>query len=278
MEGKLGPLITRPLNGTQIGFNDLCTKGGGQGGGPLRGKVQELMSDSGKALNAFGVAEVQKALDNYAQEFNPWHVCFAVGLAWGHLAHLNPQFVGAAVRLLANWNADDLAEAKKHHNERGPDPIEQSLKGGYMMFQRVRLPPTLPDSLDRLRHFQERWWSPILSQDRPLYIGSWNATAMFMIALFAQPTLAATMTEVRVLLPPGGPIYNGLKLLYEAKLLSRPPAGSDLDDEAVEPGAVYENNALFAEIQNGKVPWSLIDVHSGLYMLGTRFAPSGQWF
>ena len=271
------PLISKSLNGTQAGFNDLCVKGGGQGGGPLRGKVQELLSESGKSLNSFGIAEVQDALTRFA-EFNPWHVCFAVGLAWGHLADLNPQFVGAAVRLLSDWNAADLTEARKHHYERGPDPIEQSLTGGYMLFERVKLPPALPDSLDRLRHFQERWWTPILSPNRPRYIGSWNATAMFMIALFAQPELAATMTEVKVLLPPGGPIYNGLKLLHEAKLLSRPPAGSDLDDEAVEPGAVYENNELFAEVQKGKVAWSLIDVHSGLYMLGTRFAPSKQWF
>lgn len=271
------PLIAKPLNGTQVGFNELCSKGGGQGGGPLRGKVQALLSESGKSLNSFGYQEVAEQLSHYSG-YNPWHVCFAIGLAWGHLAQFNRDFVGAAARLMSDWNSADLNEARRHHNERGPDPIEQSLTGGYILFEKVKLPEQLPIDLKRLRYFQERWWVPILSKDRPRYIGSWNATAMFMIALFAQPKLAETLVEPTVLLPPGGPIYGGLKLLYEAKLLSRPPAGSDLDDEAVEPGAVYENNALFAEIHNGPATWSLIDVHSGLYMLGTRFAPSNQWF
>lgn len=270
-------LISKPINGTQDKFNELCVKGGGAGGGPLRGKVQELLSQSGKSLNHFGQTEVAEQLALYPH-LNPWHVCFAVGLCWGHLAELNEKFVGAAARLMSDWNSADLAEARLHHFERGPEPIEQSLSGGHVLFQKVKLPDQLPTDLKRLRNFQERWWVPILSKDRPRYIGSWNATAMFMIALFAQPKLADTLVEPEVLLPPGGPIYLGLKILRQANLLSRDPAGSDLDDQAVEPGAVYENNALFAEIHKGPVSWSLVDVHSGLYMLGTRYAPSKQWF
>jgi hypothetical protein len=93
---------------------------------------------------------------------------------------------------------------------------------------------------------------------------------MFMVALFAQPTLAATLIEPRVMLPPGGPIYNALSLLHRAHFLTRSPAGSELDDEAFEPGAIFENNALFVEILKGQAGWSLLDVHSGLYLLGTR--------
>lgn len=271
------PLVRMPLNGVQEQFNDLCQKGGGQGGGPLRGKVQALLAAGGQALNTYAYAEVADQLDHY-QDYNPWHVCFAIGLAWGHLAQLNSEFVGAATRLMSDWNPSDLREARRHHYERGPDPIEQSLSGGHQLFAKVLLPPTLPNDLGRLKRFQERWWTPILSAERPRYIGSWNATAMFMVALFAQPTLAATLVEPDVLLPPGGPIYGGLKLLHEANLLSQAPAGTDLDDAAVEPGAVYENNSLMAELRKGPTPWSLVDVHSGLYMLGTRYAPSRQWF
>ena len=61
-------------------------------------------------------------------------------------------------------------------------------------------------------------------------------------------------------------------------MLSRPPSGSELDDEAFEPGAIYEKNVLFEEIHRGHAGWNLLDVHSGLYMLGTRFAGSGNWF
>ena len=43
-----------------------------------------------------------------------------------------------------------------------------------------------------------------------------------------------------------------------------------LDDADFELGALYENKALLAEVRKGRSDWSLLDVHSGLYMLGTR--------
>lgn len=150
--------------------------------------------------------------------------------------------------------------------------------GGHVLFGRVNLPSTLPDSLERYRRAQDRWLGSIIGPERPRYIGSWNATAMFMIALFSDGVLAAQLTTPVVMLPPGGPIFNALSILHAAHLLSRPPAGSDLDDEAFEPGAIYENNALFEEIHRGHADWNLLDVHSGLYMLGTRLADSANWF
>jgi hypothetical protein len=101
---------------------------------------------------------------------------------------------------------------------------------------------------------------------------------MFMIALFSDTVLAAQLTTPVVMLPPGGPIFNALSILNTAHLLSRPPAGSQLDDEAFEPGSIYENNALLEEIHRGYAGWNLLDVHSGLYMLGTRLADSDNWF
>ena len=55
------------------------------------------------------------------------------------------------------------------------------------------------------------------------------------------------------------------------------PAGSALDDGEFESGALYENNALFAEIRKGLDDWNLLDVHSGLYLLGTRHPDSDKW-
>ena len=101
---------------------------------------------------------------------------------------------------------------------------------------------------------------------------------MFMIALFSDAALATQLTTPMVMLPPGGPIFNALSVLYRTHLLSRMPAGSELDDEAFEPGAIYENNALFEEIHRGYTGWNLLDVHGGLYMLGTRLADSDNWF
>lgn len=136
----------------------------------------------------------------------------------------------------------------------------------------------MPSTLKQLERAQERWLSPILNpSERPPYIGAWNATAMFMTALFAQPALAATYVSPPPMLPPGGPIYAGLMLLHRAGFLSRPPAGSELDDASFEPGSIYENNDLFAELCKQLPDWSLIDVHSGVYMLGTRHPHSDTW-
>ena len=191
---------------------------------------------------------------------------------------MNENFVGAAVGVLDNWNAVDLNEAKKHHYERGPVPIEQSLIGGHVLFGKVKLPAALPANLKHIGRAQERWLSPILSKDRPKYIGSWNATAMFMVALFAQPALAKTMMEAEFMLPPGGPIYAALSLLHRAHILSKPPEGNELDDESFQPGSIYLNNSLMVDIRKGMADLSLVDLHSGLYMLGTRFPMSKNWF
>jgi len=202
---------------------------------------------------------------------NPWYVCFAIGLSWGHLAKFEIEFTGAAVSLLSSWNDEDLRLARTYCLERGPEPIEQSLRGAYILFSRVRLPSDLPDTLERLSRAQERWLAPILNpSERPPYIGSWNSTAMFMAALFAQPALAHTLLEPPPILPPAGPTFRGLQLLHQARILSRAPAGSELDDAEFEPGILYENNALLAELRKGRSDWSLVDLHSGLYMLGTR--------
>lgn len=209
---------------------------------------------------------------------NPWHVCFAVGLCWGRLARLTPEFVGPAVRLLTDWNNEDLKLARSFHYERGSEPIEQSLAGGHAMFASVRLPEQLPDNLDKYRRAQDRWLGHVLGPDRPRYIGSWNATAIFMVGLFSNKSLAEQLTTPVVMLPPGGPVYKGLSILHDVHLLSRKPAGGELDDQAFEPGAIYENNALFEELLKGRAGWSLLDVHSGLYMLGTRLAESDKWF
>jgi hypothetical protein len=270
--------IANPLNDVQTRFNQLCDYGGGKNGGPARTKVQELLHEGSKPLNALAVNDVREQLEEFS-DADPWQVCFAIGLGWGHLAKVNSDFTRAAISVLSHLDEDALKDAKMHHLERGPLPIEQSLRGGYLMFQKVRLPTALPDSTLTLHRAQERWLQPILSRnsERPKYIGSWNSTAMFMIALFARPDVGATLVTPEVLLPPGGPIFKALQILHRANILSSPPHGNELDDEAFEPGSIYLNNASMAELLKGRQGCSMLDIHTGLYMLGTRYPMSSQW-
>lgn len=215
-------------------------------------------------------------LEKFANH-SPWHVCFALGLQWGGLAKDDLIFTAAAVGLMEQWNDADLNIARQCHLERGRAPLEQSLKGGHLLFSIVKLPSEFPSTLQRLHDVQQRWLSPIISPKRPKYIGSWNATAMFMSALFANLDLAAQLKTPEVHLPPNGPVLTALGLLARVAVLSRKPSGSELDDGGFEPGALYENNELFAELRRGRDDWSLLDVHGGLYMLGTRWAPPAEW-
>jgi hypothetical protein len=269
--------VAQAINSTQEEFARLCKLGGGTAGGPAVGKVLELLRASGQRLNKWAF----EAMGEQMQEFvdaNPWHICFAMGLSWGHLAKLDLEFTRAVVGLLSNWNDSDLKDARSYYMERGPDPIEQSLVGAHMLFEKVALPPELPDSLERLDMGQQRWLSPVLHPKiRPKYIGSWNSTAMFMAALFAQPKLASTQRTHKPLLPPGGPVFHGLKAMHTAKILPRSPEGSELDDQAFEPGALFLNNSLLSELCAMRSDWCLLDVHSGLYMLGTRHPQSANW-
>jgi hypothetical protein len=269
-------VFPKPINQVQKQFFELCELGGGTNGGPARSKIQLLLRSAGQSINTFAYREISAhlaALPNH----NPWHVCFAVGMSWGHLAKLDMTFTEAAANLMTNWNSSDLKTACSYHMERGPDPIRDSLSGAYQLFQSVKLPDGLPNSLTSIGRAQERWLTPILSPNRPKYIGSWNATAMFMVALFAQPQLAATMTHRAFMLPPGGPIYNALRMLHLAHILATPPEGSELDDNAFEPGALYVNNATMESLLPGLTGWGMLEVHSGLYILGTRFLLSDQW-
>ena len=80
--------IAKPLNPVQVEFNELCAKGGGAGGGPARTKVQELLHNGSKKLNTLAFDEISHQLKTFPTA-NPWQVCFAVGLGWGHLAQID---------------------------------------------------------------------------------------------------------------------------------------------------------------------------------------------
>lgn len=269
--------MAKPINATQQEFAKLCELGGGLTGGPAVHKVLELLRSSGQRLNAWAFEVMGEHLHAFP-DANPWHVCFALGLSWGHLAKLELDFTAAVVGVLANWNDDDLKAARSFFLERGPDPIEQSLIGAHMLFGKVVLPNALPDSLGRLDQAQQRWLGGVLNPiERPKYIGSWNSTAMFMAALFAQPSLAKSQRTHKPLLPPGGPVFNGLKMLHAAKVLNGAPAGNELDSQSFEPSSLYINNALLSELCAHRDDWCLLDVHSGIYLLGTRDPKSMNW-
>jgi hypothetical protein len=51
---------------------------------------------------------------------NPWHVAFAVGLSWGHLAQETGEFTDLAVSLMSDFDAATLEKAGR------PDPKHSS--------------------------------------------------------------------------------------------------------------------------------------------------------
>jgi hypothetical protein len=259
-------------NKIQHRFKELCENGGG----PLRGKVQALLKEAGTSLNEFGFEETALHLDKFSDR-NPWHVCFAVSLAWGHLAQLKIEMTEAVVEFLESHDGLWLDEAAKYCMERGPDAIRRPLANAYQVFETTRLPANLPTTLKGMKSAEDRWLGKVLGPPRVPYIGSWNSTAMFMVALFAQPELGRSMKEVEVILPPGGPIFTALKVLHSVKLLPHGPDGNDMDDGGWEPGVLFNNNDLMQQLIAGPHDLNMIDLHSGLYMLGTKYAFADQW-
>ena len=270
--------LPKPLNDVQKNFADLCSKGGGVKGGPVRGKVQALLKESGQHINTkYAEPEIAHAL-KLCIGANPWKVCYAMALCWGHLARLNDKYMVAAVDFLETGDHTALAQATTHHNERGPSPIQDSLIGGAGLFGRVALPKAIPDTLIDMRRAQDRGLSPILSKDRPRYIGSWNASAMFMVALFSKPALGSQVVLPDIGLPPGGPIHASLDILHRLGILKDPPDSSVLEEESFKPGSIFVNTGLMSELLKGMSDWDLLDVHSGLYILGTRDPNSAGWY
>ena len=267
--------ISKPVNKVQERYNDLCGLGGGK---PERTSVQALLKEGGLILNKMGHDEITKHLSTFPDR-NPWHICFAMGLCWGHLAKDEGTFIDAATRVLSELNTPDLKTASSYHFERGPLPVEQSLRGGYLLFQKVTLPETLPNTLHNFSRAHERWISPLIGKasTRPKYIGSWNATAMFMIGIFSKPELWPKFKSGIVNLPPNGPVYRAMHILYSGGVSDKPPVGTEFDESSYDPTAIYLNNAIIAELIDDESDLNMIDLHSGLYMLGTRYPHSKNW-
>jgi hypothetical protein len=143
------------------------------------------------------------------------------------------------------------------------------------MFERVEMPEAIPNDLRGLREVQEKWLRPCTKQDRPHYIGSWNSVALFMAAMF-QNGLWRKLSDLQVILPIGGAIYGSLLQLSRDHVLLRRPARDDRLDEKFELGAITNNNGLMLELLARHHDRCTMDVHSGLYQLGTRQNWSGK--
>lgn len=267
--------ISKPVNLTQTQFNELCEKGGGVKGGPARKKTLELLRASGRALNREAYDQIGDNLRAFP-DANPWHVCYAVALNWGRFAKFDLAFTEAVIRALDGWSEADAKLASGFHYEKGPNAIRESLYGAWITFSQVTLPEDLPTELPALVRAQSRWLRVVLNE-KPRFIGGWNATAIFMVALFANKPMSDAMLSPEILLPIGGPITRGLRRLHEGHLLVRPPDPRE-EDESLDFGQITLVNGQFAELKQGLDDWSFVDVHSGIYMLGTALPESMNWY
>ncbi len=268
-------LIGDPVNEMQEVFNDLCEKGGGAGGGPARTRVQAIIREFGQQLNHSAYGQMEEAL-GWVPEANPWHVSFAMGLCWGTIAKHEKPFFVAATGALASWNDRDRKEACRHHLEKGWDLLEGSLLGGHRLFEDAHLRNDLPDDFEAMEHAQRRWLRS-LEKLAPRYIGPWNSLAVFMSALFARPELASAMRNPPPLLPPGGPISAGLWLLHRARVIDAPPNTEHDDENFASLSAAVIDNHLMHGLLHGLPDCSMVDVHTGIYLLGTRDRRSRKW-
>ncbi len=262
------PTFHEHVRQLQDDFNKLCERSNGR---PDKREVQKLLERAGKALNETGYEEAQATFAELTGH-NPWHICFAMALVWGHLAHPRRDFVGAAVRYLDKKKDTDLAIALRAYNERGPDPIKRSLEAARTMFCLVDMPERLPETLRALGEAQQRWLTPLYGPNHPPYMGNWNATGMFKMALFQNPTLAGELRDNIVYLPPGGPFDAGLRRLRRHGLLKDSPP--ERDEASFDWLAIAASNKLLMEIHGSWDGWSLLDAHSGVYMLGFKLPGS----
>lgn len=271
-------LISSPVNEYQERFNQICEDGGGQKHGPTRGKVQALLRDAGQALNQYAYCEIETALDNLPDK-DPWHVCFAMGLCWGEMATMDSTFFEAAVGCIEGWNDADRKTARKFCTQKGADLVEGSLRSAFRIFDDVTRFPVgeIPDTLEGLNKAQRSWLRSV-DKLQPTYIGPWNATALFMVALFARPDLAASMVTSGPILPPGGPIHRALNLLFQAGTTALPAQSLEDDNRFSALAAATADNGTMQDLLRGLSDCSMVDMHSGLYMIGTRDRRSATLF
>ena len=270
-------MISSPLNECQRQFNELCKKGGGRKGGPARTKVQQLVRDEGKLLNQSAYDEVSHAL-TVASASNPWHVLFAIGLCWGEMARYSDKYLLAAVAAIASWNDMDRAEATKHYTQKGHELLEGSLRSASVVFEKLGTTlSAIPETIEEHNKLQGRWFTR-LNALNPSYIGPWNATALFMVALFARPKLAQTMKTLGPVLPSGGPISRALNLLYQVGVTNHPAQALEDDVRLSALAGATADNGTMQELIVGMSDCSMVDMHSGLYMLGSRDPRSATYF
>ncbi len=113
---------------------------------------------------------------------NPWHVCFSVSLAWGHLANLDFRLTEAVTEFLKRATAFGLIALPNFILS--ADPM-QSVTIGECVSNLQQHPTSdeIPDSLERIKNCEKDGLERFLGPPRVPYMGSWNSVALFMVAL-----------------------------------------------------------------------------------------------
>lgn len=85
------------------------------------------------------------------------------------------------------------------------------------------------------------------------------------------------MTHVRPRLPISAPIREGLKVMRDFGLTARSPSSALVDWDAFEPAELYQDNDILEEVGRAGGVADLLELHSGLFLLGTEDRLSSRW-
>lgn len=235
-----------------------------------------LLLDAGGDLNANGARQLQEYLTGIP--FEDLHIgWFVAGIAWGRDAEDSREFVLSAVQAIKSSKPKDHKRAMRFALAGRHRRLENLLRAGRQIVLQERHPCPI-SAIEELNEYQQRLFKALQLLPDVQGIGNWNLGAMFFCAALSDPQWRVEMNKARPRLPMSAPIFHSMEQLYSLRVLSRQPNYNPWrPKDSSYPEALYSNNALLEELCQKLGTSRILDIHSGLYLLGTRNVDANSW-